>query len=533
VNMRLLLQLYFSYVKAGILSMVAATVVFYAYAVIVTGKISLFTTGILILLFTLFLLVPLTITYSLTRKGVFHFFITNYFNDTATQFKEKGELEKELSSEIKLEPVEDLDLGDDIQQQKKIITDDVLDLSDAEDLTDEPRPNLSQTEGLIDNPQSTEEDDLANSNLTENTETLDLIIGRNVTAISAVRRAVSPLSPTNIKIIGVGGGGSNAVNRMIDAQLKGVQFIAVNTDLQALKQSKAPVKLQLGIKTTEGLGAGADPEVGRQSALEDQKRIVEVLKDADMVFITAGLGGGTGSGAAPVIGKLAKGLGMLTVAVVTLPFKFEGAVRKRQAEQAIKDLHKSVDTVIAIHNERLLSIVEETTTFTDSFELADEVLRQAVQGISDIIAIPGLINVDFADVKTIMGEMGTAVMGIGMAEGKNRAVKATKQSIQSPLLEETSIKGAKGLLVNVTGRADLTLFEVNQTMSIINDLADPDANIIFGAVLDENLREEIKVTVIATGFPNTFVDSSDSSKDQSINNPKDSKVVTFRKRAAG
>jgi cell division protein FtsZ len=223
---------------------------------------------------------------------------------------------------------------------------------------------------------------------------------------------------------------------------------------------------------------------------------------------------------------------MLTVAVVTLPFKFEGAVRQRQAEQAMKDLHKSVDTVITIYNERLLSTVEETTTFIDSFGLADDVLRQAVQGISDIIAIPGLINVDFADVKTIMGGMGTAVMGIGMAEGKNRAIKATKQSLESPLLEETSIKGAKGLLVNVTGRADLTLFEVNETMSIINNLADPNANIIFGAVLDEKLAEEIKVTVIATGFPNTFIDSSKSSEDQSVNDTKDSRVITFRKRAS-
>jgi len=304
----------------------------------------------------------------------------------------------------------------------------------------------------------------------------------------------------NIKVIGIGGGGGNAVNRMIEAGIEGVQFLVANTDLQALKNSKASIKIQIGEKLTRGLGAGGDPEVGRQSALEDTDKIIEVLEGADMVFITTGMGGGTGTGSAPIIASLATELGALTVAVVTKPFRFEGRRRQRQAEQGLNELRECVDTVITIPNERLLNAVSKGTPFLESFKLADDVLRQAVQGISDIITVPGLINVDFADVKTIMAGMGIALMGTGSAAGENRALEATQRAISSPLLEEASIEGAKGLLVNVTGGTDLTLFEVNEAMSIIHDSADPDANIIFGAVLDERLADEMKITVIATGF---------------------------------
>ncbi len=304
----------------------------------------------------------------------------------------------------------------------------------------------------------------------------------------------------NIKVIGIGGGGGNAVNRMIEAGIEGVQFLVANTDLQALKNSRASIKLQIGEKLTRGLGAGGDPEVGRQSALEDTDKIIEALEGADMVFITTGMGGGTGTGSAPIIASLATELGALTVAVVTKPFRFEGRRRQRQAEQGLNELRECVDTVITIPNERLLNAVSKGTPFLESFKLADDVLRQAVQGISDIITVPGLINVDFADVKTIMAGMGIALMGTGSAAGENRALEATQRAISSPLLEEASIEGAKGLLVNVTGGTDLTLFEVNEAMSIIHDSADPDANIIFGAVLDERLADEMKITVIATGF---------------------------------
>jgi cell division protein FtsZ len=308
------------------------------------------------------------------------------------------------------------------------------------------------------------------------------------------------LSGAKIKVIGIGGGGGNAVNRMIEAGIEGVQFLVANTDLQALKTSKASIKLQMGERLTKGLGAGGDPEIGRQSALEDTEKIIEALEGADMVFITAGLGGGTGTGAAPIIASLATELGALTVAVVTKPFRFEGRRRQRQAEQGLSELRDCVDTVITIPNDRLLSAVSKGTPFVESFRLADDVLRQAVQGISDIITVPGLINVDFADVKAIMAGMGMALMGTGSASGENRALEATQRAISSPLLEEASIEGAKGLLVNVTGGSDLTLFEVNEAMSIIHDSADPDANIIFGAVLDERLADEMKITVIATGF---------------------------------
>lgn len=309
-----------------------------------------------------------------------------------------------------------------------------------------------------------------------------------------------PVSGAKIKVVGIGGGGGNAVNRMIAAGIEGVQFLVANTDLQALRNSSAAVKLQIGEKLTRGLGAGGDPEVGRQSALEDTEKIIEAIEGADMVFITTGLGGGTGTGAGPIIASLATELGALTVAVVTKPFGFEGRRRLRQAEQGLNELRECVDTVITIPNERLLSAVPKGTPFYDSFRLVDDVLLQAVQGISDIITVPGLINVDFADVKTIMEGMGMALMGTGSARGENRALEATQRAISSPLLEEASIEGARGLLVNITGGTDLTLFEVNEAMSIIHDAADPDANIIFGAVLDSRLADEMKITVIATGF---------------------------------
>ncbi len=314
-----------------------------------------------------------------------------------------------------------------------------------------------------------------------------------------------PLTGANIKVIGIGGGGTNAVNRMIEAGIQGVQFLVANTDLQSLKRAQSSVKLQIGEKLTRGLGVGGDPEKGRQSALEDTEKIIEALEGADMVFITAGLGGGTGTGAGPIIASLATELGALTVAVVTKPFRFEGRRRQRQAEQGLNELRECVDTVITIPNERLLNAVPKGTRFHESFRLVDDVLLQAVQGISDIITVPGLINVDFADVKAIMEGMGMALMGTGTATGDNRALEATQRAISSPLLEEASIEGAKGLLVNVSGGADLTLFEVNEAMSIIHDAADPDANIIFGAVLDERLTNEMKITVIATGFDKAAV----------------------------
>lgn len=309
-----------------------------------------------------------------------------------------------------------------------------------------------------------------------------------------------PISGARIKVIGVGGGGSNAVNRMIEAGIEGIEFLVANTDLQALKRSKAPIKIQLGSKLTKGLGAGANPNVGKEAALEDTEKIIEVLEGADMVFVTTGLGGGTGTGAAPIIASLATELGALTVAVVTKPFQFEGRRRMNQAEQGLRELRECVDTVITIPNERLLHTVEKTSSLADSFGVADDVLRQAVQGISDLITVPGLINLDFADVKSIMEGMGMALMGAGRARGENRAAEATQQAISSPLLEEATIQGAKGVLINITGGPDLTLYEVNEASTIIREAADDDANIIFGAVIDENLKDEMKITVIATGF---------------------------------
>ena len=303
-----------------------------------------------------------------------------------------------------------------------------------------------------------------------------------------------------IKVIGVGGGGSNAVNRMIRARLEGVEFIAANTDLQALKLSHAPVKLQLGAKLTKGLGAGANPEIGRKAALEDTEKIIEALEGSDMVFITTGLGGGTGSGAAPVVASLASELGALTVAVVTKPFAFEGKRRMLQAEQALSELVGSVDTVIVIPNERLMDTVERGTSFFEAFRIADDILRQAVQGISDIITVPGIINRDFADVKTIMQGQGYAVMGTAVGSGSNRAVDAANRAISSPLLEDNSIQGAQGILINVSGSSSLTLHEVHEASSVIQKAAHENANIIFGAVQDDAMKEQVKITVIAAGF---------------------------------
>jgi len=309
-----------------------------------------------------------------------------------------------------------------------------------------------------------------------------------------------PLTGARIKVIGIGGGGSNAVNRMIEAGIEGIEFLVANTDLQALKRSRAPIKIQLGSRLTKGLGAGADPGVGREAALEDTDKIIEVLEGADMVFVTTGLGGGTGTGAAPIVASLATELDALTVAVVTKPFHFEGRRRMQQADQGLRELRECVDTVITIPNERLLHTVDRGVSLSDSFRVADDVLRQAVQGISDLITVPGLINLDFADVKSIMQGMGMALMGAGRATGENRAIEATQQAISSPLLEEATIQGAKGVLINITGGPDLTLFEVNAASSIIRESADDDANIIFGAVIDEDLRDEMRITVIATGF---------------------------------
>ena len=303
-----------------------------------------------------------------------------------------------------------------------------------------------------------------------------------------------------IKVIGIGGGGSNAVNRMVRVGLDGVEFIVANTDLQALNVNAAPIKLQIGSKLTKGLGAGADPNVGRQAALEDTEKIIQVLDGADMVFVTTGLGGGTGTGAAPVIASLANELGALTIAVVTKPFKFEGKKRQAQAERGLEALRACVDTIITIPNDRLLTIIDRTTPLTDAFATADDVLRQAIQGISDLILVPGLINLDFADVKTIMAGMGLAMMGTGVAEGQDRALEAARRAISSPLLEGASVNGARGVIINVTGGPDLSLVEVSEASSIVQEAAHEDANIIFGAVIDPALKGRVKITVIATGF---------------------------------
>jgi cell division protein FtsZ len=302
-----------------------------------------------------------------------------------------------------------------------------------------------------------------------------------------------------IKVIGCGGGGSNAVNRMIAGGVKGVEFITLNTDAQALNLSNAEIKLQIGEKLTRGLGAGANPEIGKKAAEESREMIENALRGADMVFVTAGMGGGTGTGAAPVVAEIAKELGALTVGVVTRPFSFEGRKRAMQGEMGIAALKEKVDTLIVIPNDRLLEIVDKNTPMLEAFREADNILRQGVQGISDLIAVPGLINLDFADVKTIMTERGSALMGIGVGSGENRAAEAARRAISSPLLE-TSIEGARGVLMNITGGTNLSLYEVNEAADIVSSAADPDVNMIFGAVINEDLKNEIIVTVIATGF---------------------------------
>ena len=302
-----------------------------------------------------------------------------------------------------------------------------------------------------------------------------------------------------IKVVGVGGGGTNAVNRMVDAGLSGVEFIAVNTDAQALAMCDADVKIHIGAKATRGLGAGADPAVGQAAAQESRDELKESLKGADMVFVTAGEGGGTGTGGAPIVAELARELDALTVGVVTKPFAFEGGRRGQQAERGIEELRDRVDTLIVIENDRLLQVVEKKTSILDAFRMADDVLRQGVQGITDLITVPGLVNLDFADVRTIMRDAGSALMGIGMASGENRAAEAARTAVSSPLLE-ASIEGATGILLNVTGGTDIGLFEVNEAAEVVTSAADASANVIFGAVIDDSLKDEVRVTVIATGF---------------------------------
>jgi cell division protein FtsZ len=311
---------------------------------------------------------------------------------------------------------------------------------------------------------------------------------------------VEPAEGARIKVIGVGGGGGNAVNTMIAAGLPGVEFVAANTDAQALRANLATVKLQMGEKLTRGLGAGGKPIMGRQAAEEDAERIREHVSGADMIFVTAGMGGGTGTGAAPVVAKIAREMGALTVGVVTKPFTFEGRQRGKQAEEGLRELKANVDTLIAIPNQRLLSVAGRNSSILETFRKADDVLLQAVRGIADLITVHGLINLDFADVRAIMSEMGMAMMGAAIASGENRAIEAAQRAISSPLLEEVRIEGARGVLINITGGPDLTLHEVNEAATLIQEEADPEANIIFGAVIDESMGDEVRITVIATGF---------------------------------
>ncbi len=340
-----------------------------------------------------------------------------------------------------------------------------------------------------------------------------------------------------IKVIGIGGGGGNAVNTMISEKLEGCDFIAANTDLQALKTSRAPNKVQLGERVTRGLGAGANPEIGREAALESRDKIAEAMAEADMVFITAGMGGGTGTGAAPVIARIAKESGALAVGVVTKPFLFEGRKRMKYADEGITELKESLDTLITIPNQRLINLVGETTSIIDSFKKADEVLLHATQGISDLITIPGLINLDFADVRTIMNEMGMALMGTGVATGERRSVEAAQRAISSPLLEDIEIDGARGILINVTGSRSMTLHEVNQAAMLIQEAAHEDANIIFGAVVDDKYNEDMRVTVIATGFgreeeqKRRYVDTI--SQSSILNQPNMDVPTQMRKQASG
>lgn len=308
-----------------------------------------------------------------------------------------------------------------------------------------------------------------------------------------------PINVARIKVIGVGGGGNSAVNRMVNARIRGVEFITINTDLQALATSAASIKVQIGKETTGGLGSGADPVKGRESIEENKEEVYEVLKNSDMVFVTAGMGGGTGSGAGPVVAAIARELGALTVGVVTKPFTFEGSRRREIADKAIDELRDNVDTLIVIPNDKLLQVIDKKTTMLDAFSVVDDVLRQGIQGISDLITIPGIINVDFADVKTIMQDAGSALMGIGRAKGENRAIEAARAAIDSPLLD-LSIEGAKGILFNITGGPDMSMYEIDEAAKTITEAAHPEANIIFGAMIDEAMQGEIKITVIATGF---------------------------------
>ena len=329
----------------------------------------------------------------------------------------------------------------------------------------------------------------------------------------------------NIKVIGVGGGGNNAVNRMVESELKGVQFLSVNTESQVLELSKADVTIQIGEKVTKGLGAGANPQIGEAAAQESREDIIKALEGADMVFVTAGMGGGTGTGAAPVVAECAKEVGALTVGVVTKPFAFEGKRRRAAAEKGIEFLTQKVDTIIVIPNDKLLQVVDKKCSLSDAFGKADDVLRQGIKGISDLIQIPGLINLDFADVKTIMTEQGEALMGIGIATGENRAADAAKMAINSPLLE-TSIDGAKGILLNISGSANLSLFEINEAAEIISDAADPDANIIFGSVIDESLGDKVQVTVVATGFGNNAKSVPEFGKTTTTSRPASTTTTT-------
>ena len=329
----------------------------------------------------------------------------------------------------------------------------------------------------------------------------------------------------NIKVIGVGGGGNNAVNRMVDNQIKGVQFLAVNTENQVLELSKADVTIQIGEKVTKGLGAGANPQIGEEAAQESREEITKALEGADMVFVTAGMGGGTGTGAAPIVAECAKEVGALTVGVVTKPFAFEGKRRRAAAEKGIEFLTQKVDTIIVIPNDKLLQVVNKKCSVSDAFSKADEVLRQGIKGISDLIQIPGLINLDFADVKTIMTNQGEALMGIGEGTGENRAADAAKMAINSPLLE-TSIDGAKGILLNISGSSELGIFEVNEAAQIISDAADPDANIIFGSVIDESLGDKVQVTVVATGFGNNAKSVPEFGKTTTTSRPASTTTTT-------
>jgi cell division protein FtsZ len=314
---------------------------------------------------------------------------------------------------------------------------------------------------------------------------------------------IDSTTSAKLKVIGVGGAGGNAINRMIGAGLRGVDFIAANTDVQALNQSLAPTRLQVGKIVTRGLGSGGDPAQGRRAAEEDEQALLDALSDSDMVFITAGMGGGTGTGGAPIVASLARQSGALTVAVVTKPFAFEGRRRMRQAEDGLAELRAEVDTLIIIPNERLLAVVEKGTSLTDAFAVADEVLLKATKGISDLVTVPGLVNLDFADVKSVMSSRGNALMGTGRASGPNRAVEAAQAAVSSPLLEDVSIAGAEGVLVNITGGRDLTLFEVNEAASVVTNAAGEDANVIFGSVIDPNMDGDLMITVIATGFGRT------------------------------